>query len=98
MANDKDGDGTNLKKKSLNRRNILLGGTTLAATSAIATGSAVRVAQAQVQPAAPASGKPNILVRSLRSPREPENSIAAAEQAVCDGVENFVVDSVPGPF
>ena len=63
MANDKRGDETNLKKKSLNRRNILLGGTTLAAASAIGTGSAIQVAQAQAQPAAPANGKkPNILV------------------------------------
>ena len=38
MANKNDGDETSLKKKSLNRRNILLGGTTLAAATAIATG------------------------------------------------------------
>jgi arylsulfatase A-like enzyme len=43
----------------LNRRNILLAGTTIAAASAIAGG--VRVAQAQ-QPAAQAGKKPNILV------------------------------------
>jgi arylsulfatase A-like enzyme len=63
MANKNDGDETSLKKKSLNRRNILLGGTTLAAASAIATGSSVRVAQAQQQqPAAPSGKKQNILV------------------------------------
>src|SRR5580698_871587 len=63
MANDNNRDKTNLKKKSLNRRNILLGGTTLAAASAISTGSVVQVAQAQAQSVAPAGGKkPNILV------------------------------------
>ncbi len=62
MANKNDGDETSLKKKSLNRRNILLGGTTLAAATAIATGESVRIAQAQ-QPASQASGnKPNIIV------------------------------------
>ena len=62
MANDKDGDVTNLKKKSLNRRNMLLGGTTLAAATAITTSNSVSVAQAQAQPAAPASGKPPNIV------------------------------------
>jgi hypothetical protein len=61
MSNGDNGNKSSLKKSALNRRNILLGGTTLAAASAIASGNAVRVAQAQ-QPA-PASGKkPNILV------------------------------------
>jgi arylsulfatase len=45
----------------VNRRNMLLGGTTLAA-SAIATGNPVRVAQAQQAPTAPSGRKPNILV------------------------------------
>jgi len=45
----------------LNRRNMLLGGTTLAAASALASGGLVQVAQAQVQSAAPSSRKPNIL-------------------------------------
>src|SRR5215469_6308436 len=44
----------------INRRNILLAGSTLAATSAIASGTRVRIAQAQ--PAAPSGKKPNILV------------------------------------
>jgi arylsulfatase A-like enzyme len=62
MSNGDNGNKSSLKKSALNRRNILLGGTTLAAASAIASGNAVRVAQAQQQPA-PASGKkPNILV------------------------------------
>jgi arylsulfatase len=48
---------------NLNRRNILLGGTTLAAASALGANSSVQVAQAQQQPAAPPAGsKPNILV------------------------------------
>src|SRR5690242_10146004 len=50
-------DGTNVS-----RRSILFAGTALAATSSLT--SLVTVAQAQEQPAAPASagGKPNILV------------------------------------
>src|SRR5262249_54360347 len=48
---------------AINRRNILLAGTTLAAVSALATGSPIQTAQAQQRPAAPAAGqKPNILV------------------------------------
>ena len=65
MSNANDGDEASLKNKSaLNRRNILLGGTTFAATSAIATSNPVRIAQAQQQQPAPgASGsKPNIVV------------------------------------
>ena len=48
----------------LNRRNLLLGSTTLAATSAIGSGQPVRVAQAQAQAQQPVSsgGRPNILV------------------------------------
>src|SRR5262249_54550561 len=50
---------------SINRRKILLGGTTLAAASAMAASAPVQTAQAQQRPApaAPATGqKPNILV------------------------------------
>jgi arylsulfatase A-like enzyme len=47
---------------SVSRRNILLGGTTLAAASAIVPAAAIRTAQAQQRPAATRSGsKPNIL-------------------------------------
>jgi arylsulfatase len=46
----------------LDRRNLLLGGTTLAATSAIGSGQPVRVAQAQAQQPASSGSKPNILV------------------------------------
>jgi hypothetical protein len=42
------------------RRNVLLGTTTLAATSAFVAGTPVQVAQAQQQPSAP-SGPPNIV-------------------------------------
>src|SRR6187431_2919673 len=51
------------KKRALNRRNILLGSTTLAAVSALGASAPVQVAQAQQQPAPAAAGaKPNILV------------------------------------
>ncbi|MEK9284701.1 arylsulfatase [Bradyrhizobium sp. ISRA442] len=47
---------------TLNRRSILLGSTTLAAASALAASSPVRMAQAQAQQPAPSGRKPNILV------------------------------------
>src|SRR6187397_3158693 len=50
-------------KRPFNRRNILLGSTTLAAVSALGASAPVQVAQAQQQPAPAAAGaKPNILV------------------------------------
>ena len=49
-------------RPKLDRRNILLAGTTLAAASAIASGTRVEVAQGQPQPSAPSGSKPNILV------------------------------------
>jgi arylsulfatase A-like enzyme len=61
MSNDKDGPALSRGKSSLNRRNVLLGSTTLAAASAIASADAMRVAQAQ-QPAVPSGRKPNIVV------------------------------------
>jgi arylsulfatase A-like enzyme len=60
-SRDKLRDKLNVKQHALNRRNMLLGGTTLAAASAIATTNPVQVAQAQAQPA-PSGKKPNILV------------------------------------
>jgi arylsulfatase A-like enzyme len=55
-----DREGEN---RAVNRRNILLGGTTLAAASALAASAPVQVAQAQTrQPAAAAGERPNILV------------------------------------
>jgi arylsulfatase A-like enzyme len=62
MSKDGTGDKSDVKNSSLNRRNMLLAGTTLAAASAFASAASVRMAQAQ-QPAASANGKkPNILV------------------------------------
>jgi arylsulfatase len=53
---------TATEDRTLNRRSILLGGSTIAAATAIATTSRqISVAQAQ-QPAAPSGRKPNILV------------------------------------
>jgi arylsulfatase len=56
MMNAKDERGD---QSTLNRRNMLLGGTTLAAVSTLGTAVAVEKAVAQAQQA---SGKPNILV------------------------------------
>jgi arylsulfatase A-like enzyme len=53
-----NGDQSNLTKSAVNRRNILLASSALAAASAI--GSPLQTAQAQGQPAA--TGRPNILV------------------------------------
>ena len=50
------------KDRTLNRRNILLGSTTLAAVSAMGGVAPIKIAQAQPRPAAPAGRKPNILV------------------------------------
>ena len=49
-------------RRNVSRRNMLLGGTTLAAASALGGAAPVQVAQAQAQPAAPAGRRPNILV------------------------------------
>ena len=49
------------KDAAVNRRNILLGGTTLAAVSAIAAGKTIEVAQAQ-QSSTGSGRQPNILV------------------------------------
>jgi hypothetical protein len=71
MSSDDIGDKLNLKKDALNRRSILLGSTTFAAASAIATSNPVQVAQAQQQPAAPSGKKPNILVTQPLSGHPP---------------------------
>jgi hypothetical protein len=60
MSSQDIGDRENSRSNPLNRRNILLGGTTFAAASAIAANSPAQVAQAQ--PPAPSGKKPNILV------------------------------------
>jgi hypothetical protein len=53
---------TNTKDRAPSRRNILLGGTTLVAASALATSAPVKLTQAQAQQPAPLGRKPNILV------------------------------------
>ena len=62
MSTKNDRNETKHKQGALNRRSILLGGTTLAAASALASGAPVRVAQAQPAPTPPTGRKPNILV------------------------------------
>jgi arylsulfatase A-like enzyme len=63
MSNKEGRSETRSKVRAMDRRSILLGGTTLAAVSAMATGARVRVAQAEPkQQPAPAGQKPNILV------------------------------------
>ena len=62
MSKASSGDNSGRKSTALNRRNMLLGGTTLAAASAIAAGEPVQLAQAQAQPAAASGRKPNIVV------------------------------------
>jgi arylsulfatase A-like enzyme len=62
MSNDDAGDKTRSGNQALNRRNMLLGGTTLAAASAVAAGNPIRLAQAQSQSPPPSGKKQNILV------------------------------------
>src|ERR1700722_1521102 len=62
MSNANDGDKSNLKNGTLNRRNVLLASTTLAAASALGTAASVQKAVAQQPAATPPSGKqPNIV-------------------------------------
>ncbi len=62
MSSDNARDKPELRNQTFNRRNMLLGGTTLAAASVIVSGSQVHVAQAQQQQTAPPGRKPNILM------------------------------------
>ena len=63
MSSQDNGDRAKVEHSALNRRNMLLAGTTLAAASALGSAASVQEAVAQARPAAPsASGKPNILV------------------------------------
>ncbi len=62
MSKADNGDESKLKKTALNRRNVLLAGTTLAAAAGIATGSRMQVAQAQQPAPAPLGRRPNILI------------------------------------
>ena len=59
MSSNDNEDKSDIRNRALNRRNILLAGTTFAA--AITSGNPFRVAQAQ-QPAPPSGSKPNIVV------------------------------------
>jgi hypothetical protein len=62
MSTDTKGNKPNLEEHALNRRNVLLGTTTLAAATALNSTARVDLAQAQ-QPAPSPSGRPpNILV------------------------------------
>jgi arylsulfatase A-like enzyme len=61
MSRKPDREGNEVKSP-LNRRNILLGTTTLAAATALGSASPSRVAQAQSQPPAASGHRPNILV------------------------------------
>jgi arylsulfatase A-like enzyme len=62
MSSQDNSDKSNLKSAVLNRRNMLLGGATIAAVTTVATSHSIQVAQAQQQPGAPSGQKPNFLV------------------------------------
>ena len=61
MSSQDNQDKSSVAKTALNRRNILLASTTLAAVSALNATAPMQTAQAQAQPAS-AGAKPNILV------------------------------------
>jgi hypothetical protein len=61
MSSKYDQGKTEIENHLLNRRNILLAGTTLAAASALSAGAPVRMAQAQPAPTPPAGGLPNVV-------------------------------------
>jgi arylsulfatase len=62
MSKSSSGDSSGQKSTALNRRNVLLAGSSLAAASAIVSSAGVDIAQAQAQPAATSAKKPNIVV------------------------------------
>ena len=62
MSERYDRDRTGAKHHALDRRKLLLGGTTLAAASTFASATPIHVAQAQQQPAPATGRRPNILV------------------------------------
>ncbi|WP_426426161.1 arylsulfatase [Bradyrhizobium genosp. A] len=62
MNNDDSRGETERDDRIPTRRSILLGGSALAAASAIGSDNLIRTAQAQQQPTPPAGGRPNILV------------------------------------
>jgi len=61
MSGEDNANKSLSENKALNRRNMLLAGTTLAAASALSTAATVEKAVAQAQQAAPGA-RPNILV------------------------------------
>src|SRR3974390_2067774 len=61
MSRQDDSNKSNSEHKALNRRNMLLAGTTLAAASALSSAATVQTVVAQAQQAPPGA-KPNILV------------------------------------
>jgi arylsulfatase len=61
MSSTRGRDGIDGKGSVLDRRSILLGGSTLAAASALTAGAPLALTQAQAQPA-PSGRRPNILV------------------------------------
>ena len=61
-ALDTQSEQTSSDSQTMNRRNLLLAGTSLAALSALATGASVNRTHAQQQPPTSAGRKPNILV------------------------------------
>ena len=60
MSDDSHEDKSSLEDHSLNRRNVLLGTTTLAAVTAL--GAAARVSEAQAQQSSASGRPPNIFV------------------------------------
>jgi arylsulfatase len=62
MSGKAERDATDSNEHTLDRRSILLGGTTLAAASALIAGAPIKVTQAQAQQPAPSGRRPNILV------------------------------------
>ena len=61
MPHNKTVDTSNLENLAVNRRDAMLGGTMLAAASAVGSSGVTRVAQAQTTPAPLPSGKPNVV-------------------------------------
>lgn len=66
MSKSRNGDGSNLNGRALNRRNVLLAGSSLAAASAIAPMGGFEVAQAQ-SPAAPAGVRSAVTEQEARA-------------------------------
>jgi hypothetical protein len=46
---------------------------------------------------APLSSETHVFVSAFGGARKPQHSIAPAQEPICDGVEDFVVDGIAGP-